>query len=180
MLLLRQLTIIALLVVLAFLCGCSKAPMQLPGTEEHKITAEPFFCPHDLCEQRVVAAIQGADESIDAAIYSFTSREIAGALIAAKARGVRVRVVADYLQSRGESSVLDELTRAGLKVRVYPRATTMHNKFAVIDNSLVITGSFNWTKSAAHYNRENFIILFGRGLAEEYENEFFRLWVEAS
>ncbi len=166
-------------------CGCVQIPID--GTnaatgqaQNSRLDAQAFFCPRDQCEERMVAAIGGAEESVDAAVYSFTSQEIAGALARAKGRGVRVRAVVDALQASGENSVADDLKRAGLEVRVFPKGTTMHNKFAVIDSSLVATGSFNWTKSAAYYNRENLLLLFDRGLANDYEGEFFRLWIEAA
>lgn len=179
MLLLRQLTII---IFLAFsLSGC----IEIPGAQSMKTpdgiapSTEAFFCPHDECEQRIVSALGSAKNSVDAAIYSFTSLEITSALAKAHGKGARVRVVVDAVQAESENSVLGELERKGFEVRVFPKGTTMHNKFAVIDNSLVITGSYNWTKSAAYYNRENIIIIHDRTLAEKYGQEFFRLWVEA-
>lgn len=183
MTLIRQLTILAVLGVIA--CGCVQIPIDstnatLRPAQNRTVDAEAFFCPRDQCEQRMVSAIGSAKESVNAAIYSFTSQEIAGALARAKGRGVRVKVVVDALQAAGENSVADDLKRAGIEVRIFPKGTTMHNKFAVIDNSLAITGSFNWTKNAAYYNRENFIMLFDMGITADYEKEFFRLWIEAA
>lgn len=53
----------------------------------------------------------------------------------------------------------------------------MHQKFAVIDRKVVLTGSYNWTVSADNYNSENLLLFRDAGpLAEEYRKEFFRLW----
>ncbi len=177
--LIRQLTI---LIVLAFLLqGCISAPPKggSATAQEGELNAQAFFCPHDSCEQRMVAAIGSAKHSVDAAVYSFTSPQIAGALLKAQNNGAKVRVVADLEQSEAQNSQIEGLARRGIETRIFQKGVTMHNKFAVIDNSLVITGSFNWTKSAAYYNRENFVMLFDSDLAQDYEKEFFRLWIEA-
>ncbi len=50
----------------------------------------------------------------------------------------------------------------------------MHNKFAILDSN-VVTGSYNWTKSASN-NFENAIVLRTESIAKKYTNEFERLW----
>ena len=53
----------------------------------------------------------------------------------------------------------------------------MHQKFAVIDQNVVLTGSYNWTLSAEKFNHENLLVFRdARPLADEYRREFFRLW----
>ncbi len=53
----------------------------------------------------------------------------------------------------------------------------MHQKFAVIDRKVVLTGSYNWTASAENFNDENLLLFRDAGpLAEEFRKEFFRLW----
>jgi len=53
----------------------------------------------------------------------------------------------------------------------------MHQKFAVIDSRIVLTGSYNWTASAENYNHENLLLFRDAGpLAEEYRQQFLRLW----
>ena len=166
----RQLTI----VLLVAFAGCT-APVP-----EKTLQAGPFFCPHDSCEDIIISSIGNARETIDVAIYSLTSEDISRAIMKAHKRGVNVRVIADFLQSQSRSSRVQELSAQGIKVKIFPNGTVMHDKFAVIDNSTVITGSYNWTKGASYSNKENFIIIVDKGLARKYEDEFFRLWVEAS
>jgi len=139
---------------------------------------EAFFCPEDKCEQRVVNAISHAEHSLDAAVYSITSKEIMDALLEARDRGVRVRAVSDYLQSASKSSLVNELNSRGIETRVIP-GRTMHNKFLVLDNETVITGSYNWTANADERNDENLAFIFSRETASKYSEEFFELWVEA-
>ena len=52
----------------------------------------------------------------------------------------------------------------------------MHHKFCVIDNSVVVTGSFNWTDQAVNHNQENLLFLENKDLARQYSDEFQRLW----
>lgn len=54
----------------------------------------------------------------------------------------------------------------------------MHHKFAIIDNEAVLTGSYNWTRSAANYNHENILITHDRDTVLAYCQEFDKLWKE--
>lgn len=52
----------------------------------------------------------------------------------------------------------------------------MHNKFAIIDDEIVMTGSFNWTTQAVKSNQENVIFIQNENLAKIYAEEFEKLW----
>ena len=52
----------------------------------------------------------------------------------------------------------------------------LKQKFAVIDNKTVITGSFNWSLSAAHTNDETLLIIESPQLAQHFTREMNRLW----
>jgi phosphatidylserine/phosphatidylglycerophosphate/cardiolipin synthase-like enzyme len=52
----------------------------------------------------------------------------------------------------------------------------MHNKFAVIDNAVILTGSYNWTISASNCNQENILIIESKLVSNNYQNEFNKLW----
>jgi phosphatidylserine/phosphatidylglycerophosphate/cardiolipin synthase-like enzyme len=66
--------------------------------------------------------------------------------------------------------------KAGIDVRVDYTDHHMHHKFAVIDERTVMTGSYNWTRSAALYNHENILITGDKAIVKEYLKEFHRLW----
>ncbi len=55
----------------------------------------------------------------------------------------------------------------------------LHHKFAVIDNKTVITGSFNWSSSAAHTNDETLLVIHSPQLAQHFTREMDRLWDRA-
>jgi phosphatidylserine/phosphatidylglycerophosphate/cardiolipin synthase-like enzyme len=138
-----------------------------------------YFSPRGGATSAIVSEIKRAEKSIDVAIYSFTSRKIAKALISAHKRGVKVRVVADEGSARSRNSVLPLLEAVGIEVR-YKRGSgggLMHNKYAVIDGKTVITGSFNWTVSAEKRNDENLLVIKRLpALVEAYEKNFEKLW----
>ena len=50
---------------------------------------------------------------------------------------------------------------------------------AVIDNKTVITGSFNWSPSAAHTNDETLLVIHSQQLAKHFTREMDRLWGSA-
>ena len=56
----------------------------------------------------------------------------------------------------------------------------MHHKFALIDQRVLVNGSFNWTRSATEYNQENILVTDEQGLVAAYLREFESLWEEFS
>ncbi len=101
--------------------------------------------------------------------YSFTSVPIAQALVDAHRRGVSVEVILDKSQLEGRSVQTDFLDQAGVPVRIDAAHAIAHNKVMVIEGETVITGSFNFTKSAEERNAENLLVIRDRVLAERYE-----------
>jgi phosphatidylserine/phosphatidylglycerophosphate/cardiolipin synthase-like enzyme len=68
------------------------------------------------------------------------------------------------------------LRDAGVAVRFDASLDHMHHKFAVFDRRLVVTGSYNWTRSAAENNHENILITGQARLVQAFHDEFERLW----
>jgi phosphatidylserine/phosphatidylglycerophosphate/cardiolipin synthase-like enzyme len=121
------------------------------------------FPPWDDAETMIVAAIASAKHEILVQAFNFTSRKLANALIAAKRRGVDVRVTADREQTfSGDNSRIPDLAAAGIPVALEVRFQSAHNKAMVIDaahaDSAVITGSYNWTFAAQNRNAENVLV----------------------
>jgi phosphatidylserine/phosphatidylglycerophosphate/cardiolipin synthase-like enzyme len=146
----------------AMLPGAAGAPRELPATG----TVEAAFEPWDDAEALIVRAIAAARRQILVQAFSFTSRTLAAALIAAKARGVDVQVTADREQTfAGENSRVPDLAAAGIPVWLEVRYQAAHNKVMVIDagtrTPVVITGSYNWTAAASRKNAENVLVLRG-------------------
>lgn len=148
-------------------------PRKAPGDPAPNI--EAFFSPQGGIMERIVREIDGAKKSIDIAMYSFTKREIAQALVNAQKRGVRVRIALDQARSKNRHSKMKYFINNGLNPRMVEN--TMHNKFAVIDGELLITGSYNWTANAEKNNYENILFIKNSPkVIEAYQKQFETLW----
>ncbi len=161
----------------------SCAPIATTAHEAAPAVAVGFTPSADghTAEALVLEAIGSARSSIQLAAYSFTSKDVAAELIAAHRRGVDMRVVLDKSNRSGKYSGATFLANSGVPVRISTRYAIMHNKFIIIDDAAVQTGSFNYTKAAAERNAENAIwIRNSPGLAAQYKSEWARLWAEAS
>ena len=136
-----------------------------------------YFSPNGGCQAAVISQIQKAHKTIDIAMYYFTSREIAQTLIKAKKRGVSIRMVLDRSQRGQIYSKSKYFIKKGLAVKYHEGSGLMHNKFAVIDGEVLVTGSFNWTATAEQKNEENLLVISGEDLSREYEKRFEYLWM---
>jgi len=139
-------------------------------------SVEVFFCPQDACSEKMIAHIDSAKSSIYIAIYSFTHDGIASALVRAKERGVEVKVIFDYDQSKNDSSDDELLQMAGILIAFRNGSGYMHNKFMVIDGNVVATGSFNYSQNADTKNDENLIFIESADVAAKYKQDFDKLW----
>jgi phosphatidylserine/phosphatidylglycerophosphate/cardiolipin synthase-like enzyme len=138
---------------------------------------EVYFCPEDDCANRLIEKINSSNETINIAIYSFTLDSVAASLIAAKQRGVQVKVLFDDSQIT-EKSEDKTLLNAGIPIKRKKSSAYMHNKFCIIDGELVGTGSFNYSKNGQTENDENLIFILSKKIAKQYQDEFDELWQE--
>lgn len=135
-----------------------------------------YFSPNGGCQQAVISEIKKATETIDIAMYYLSSKEIAQALLEAQKNNVRVRIVLDQGQEIESASKSGYLVKHGFQVRYHLGFGLMHNKFAIIDNRSMITGSFNWTLTAEERNEENLLVITDQGTIEKYRERFEYLW----
>ncbi|CAM2164545.1 hypothetical protein BLAT2472_170001 [Burkholderia latens] len=111
--------------------------------------------------------------------YTFTAPDIARALVAAKRRGVDVRVVVDASESRSKAAIaaMNLLVNAGIPVRVNGRYKIQHDKVLIVDGQHVETGSFNFSAAAERSNSENAIVLWNHPeLAKQYSQHWETRW----
>jgi len=127
-----------------------------------------YFSPNGGAMEAIVEAIQTARKTVKVQAYSFTAAPIAKALTDAAERGVQVQVVVDHSQLTERYSVIDFLQRRGVLVLVDSAHAIAHSKVIVIDGEVVITGSYNFSKSAEERNLENLLVIRDRTLAAPY------------
>jgi len=135
-----------------------------------------YFSRVDDPEGAIIEDLDKARKTIDIAMYYFTDRDLANAVIDAHDRGVKVRIYLDKDQEEAKYAKSRYLTNHGIPLRYSSNPYIMHHKFCVIDNDIVITGSYNWTASADKRNNENLLVIHDAKIAQEYSVEFNRLW----
>jgi phospholipase D len=126
------------------------------------------FTPPSGCAKVISNLILQANKSIYVQAYGITSEEIARELIAAHKRGVNVRILLDKSNLHDKYSRMKEMQDAGIEVSIDKVSGIAHNKVIIIDLRLLVTGSFNFTKSADTRNAENVIIVNDKQIAERY------------
>lgn len=172
----------ALSLLMLVAAGPLAASQQLPATG----TVEVAFSPADEPESVLLGVIGDAQRSVLVQAYVFTRRTIADALIEAQRRGVRVEVLADAkMNARPSGNAIPRLLEAGVPVAFETAYAAAHNKLLIVDAELpactVLTGSYNFTWSAAHRNAENVLVLRGNcPLVQAYQANWQRHRAEAS
>ena len=137
---------------------------------------EAFFSPTDNCTNKIIRLFQTARSRADVCVFTITDDRIKDAILDAHQRGILVRIISDNDKSNDLGSDIYQLERAGIPVRCDRTDYHMHHKFAIFDNKTLLTGSYNWTRSAARNNEENFIVTADRHLVQRFDSEFEQLW----
>lgn len=129
-------------------------------------------------EQLLEATYGQAHKTLDIAIYSLTKTDIVDAIIAAKERGVGVRIITDKTEAKNkyQATELAYLTKNGIPIKENTHSGLMHMKVSIIDNSIVTTGSFNYSTSASTHNDENLVVLRDKTMARSFDAEFNQMW----
>ena len=135
-----------------------------------------YFTPPANAVTAIIKAIDASDREVLVQAYGFTHNGIAQALVRAHQRGVLVRVLLDKKSASSNRYVISVLQHAQIDVRQDGKHAIAHNKVMVIDLNKVITGSFNFTNSAATRNAENFLILKSEDLAQQYRLQWKNHW----
>lgn len=134
-----------------------------------------YFTPEDDFRSEIVDLIDNAVSNINVMIFTFTDQEIADALIRAENRGVKVRTIMETYQASSQWSVYNSIKNE-FDVVLDKNPDTFHYKTMIIDNEIIITGSFNFTNAAQEKNDENALVIHSSKIAESYNNEFEKLY----
>jgi len=130
--------------------------------------ANVYFSPKGGCTEAIVSEINEAKSEILVQAYSFTSKKIVKALAEAHARGVSIQIILDKSQRRARQSAAAYASRNGIPTFIDRVHAIAHNKVMIIDESIVITGSLNFTKAAEEKNAENLLIIRSSAMAQLY------------
>jgi phosphatidylserine/phosphatidylglycerophosphate/cardiolipin synthase-like enzyme len=144
----KTLALLWFILFLAATCGLAQAG-----------SIRVYFSPRGGCTDAILSEINQAKTEILLQAYSFTSTPIAQALIRAHQRGVKISAVLDKSNRGKKYSAATFLQNLGIPVFIDGQHAIAHNKIMIIDNRVVITGSFNFTIAAENKNAENLLIL---------------------
>jgi mitochondrial cardiolipin hydrolase len=136
-----------------------------------------FFSPGLTCIHEVLHQFDLARQNCDICVFTITDDRITDAIIRAHARGVQVRIITDDEKARDAGSDIDQLQMVGIPCKMdVGNPAHMHHKFALFDNRRLMTGSFNWTRSASEQNEENLIVTTDPSLVGAFMSRFESLW----
>jgi cardiolipin hydrolase len=147
-----------------------------PGMAE----IEVIFSPRESIKESIIKGMESTTSTLDLAIHEITSLDMAQALLKAKQRGVKVRLIVDSKRAKAKSSQVTYLINHGIPVKTLggKGRRVMNHRFTIFDGKKVLAGSFDWTEASEKWNYENIIILAEGEAVAAYQKEFDRLWRE--
>ena len=148
--------------------------MKYPVIYYNGIKLENYFCPEDSCGKHVIEILEQTNKSIHFLTFSFTHDGIAKILALKNYEGKLVTGV--YEKRNLQDSTYEMLKYQGAEVKPDNNPSSMHHKVFIIDEKIVITGSFNPTKSADTKNDENVLIIHDQKIAKQFMQEFYQVW----
>ena len=167
------------LLALVFLSHAQTPLAESPATAEALSRAEVlglYFTPPADIAAAVVDVINQSRSEVLVQAYGFTHNGIAQSLVKAQARGVRIRVLLDQKSEFTNRYVVDLFKINAIQMRFDGNHAIAHNKVMIVDDNIVITGSFNFTNSAQTRNAENLLVLRSADLAHNYKTNWQEHW----
>jgi phosphatidylserine/phosphatidylglycerophosphate/cardiolipin synthase-like enzyme len=135
-----------------------------------------YFSPEDKVLDRIIPIVASAQSNIRFLAFSFTDYPLAKAMIDRSAAGVDVAGVYEKVGSETDSAEMKTFFCAHVPVRQDGNPRFLHDKLIIVDNHIVISGSFNFSSNATDNNDENVIIVDNAEIANLYMQEFERIW----
>lgn len=158
----------------------SSANTPYPQVTVDGVLVENYFSSEDGVAQHILEMLNNASQSIYFAAFTFTRDDFSRVLVEKANAGVAVRGVYETRQvNAGSDESHNLLSGAGAQVLLDGNQYTMHHKFFIIDNQIVITGSYNFTRAAEDSNDENVLIIHSPEIAQAYLQEFAKVWLQA-
>ena len=157
----------------------SPSTVELQSTTVNGTPIDVLFAAEDEVISKLVPLVRGAEKSIRFMAFSFTHDDLGAALLDRANAGIDIKGIFEKRSSETEYSELPNLYCAGLPMRQDGNPGILHHKVFIIDDEILITGSFNFSNNANDSNDENVIIIQNAEIAAKYLDEFERRWAEA-
>ncbi len=150
-----------------------------PRVDVNGITVENHFAPEDDVAEKIIARLKQASRTLDFMAFSFTDDAIGNTVRDRAKAGVKVRGVFENTGSETQFSEYGAMKKAGLDVWQDGNPYLMHHKVFIVDSRVVILGSFNFSQNAQTSNDENLLIIDDANIAQQFEEEFARVYAQA-
>lgn len=162
----------------------------IENVQELAFTNDTLNCPQDIAnigtclpndgDQPILDLINSAQKSINIAAMIISDANISNALENAAARGVNVQIVVDHGYTQYQP-IQDLISSGNIAVRINSNYEILHDKYMIVDNETVETGSYNYSASAYADNAENYVIFYNQPqLAQLYLADWQQLFNEGS
>ena len=135
-----------------------------------------YFSPGPDCRIAIEQAMETALDELLICVFTISNDRLSDAIQRAHRNGLTVRVISDNDKMEDKGNDVERLSLSGVDVRIDRSPEHMHHKFMVVDGHTVLTGSYNWTRSAETRNEENLVVLDDPVLAGRFAEEFERIW----
>lgn len=151
-----------------------------PSLTVDGVDSENYFSPDDGAGRRILDLLKGAESSIYFLAFSFTTDDFAETIVRKAREGLSIAGVMDEGQIKSNTGgEYDRFKQAGLPVYIDGNPGNMHHKVFIIDERIVIFGSYNFSASAERRNDENVLIVFDPEFAAQFVKEFWRIYEQA-
>ena len=141
---------------------------------------ETFFSPDDGVADHLYEILADATDSIYFMAFSFTTDDLGEVIRAQAENGLDVAGVMEEQQVNSNiGTEYDLFKQAGLKVFLDGNEGQMHHKTMIIDGQIVVTGSYNFSRSAETRNDENLIVIYNKQIADFFMGEFQRIYTQS-
>jgi phosphatidylserine/phosphatidylglycerophosphate/cardiolipin synthase-like enzyme len=151
-----------------------------PSLSIDGVTVETYFSPDDRVGRRILELLKGAQKSIYFMAFSLTTDDFGETIINKGRQGLAVAGVMDEGQVKSNTGgEFDKFKLASLPVYLDGNPSNMHHKVFIIDEEIVIFGSYNFSSSAEKKNDENVMVIFDQDFAAQFMAEFLRVYDKA-
>lgn len=141
------------------------------------VRSHAHFSPGTGCLLAIQQQLKSARRCIDLCVFTLSDDRITDEVLAAHRRGVALRFITDNDKEFDAGSDVARLRQQGVSVAVDRTDAHMHHKFAIIDETWLLNGSYNWTRSACEHNEENVVVTNDPGLVRQFQAQFDALWL---
>ena len=135
-----------------------------------------YFSPGTDCLNAIIDAMRNTKRTARICVFTISDNRIVDAIRDMQLNGVAIEVISDNDKQFDRGNDIRYIAELGIDVKLDTTSAHMHHKFAIFDDELTLTGSYNWTRSAETRNFENLLVTDDKKVAKTYAKEFDRLW----